>query len=493
VVRTDERVAGFVALGLGQATGAPVAIVTTSGTAVGNLLPAVMEAHHTGIRLVLLTADRPFAMRGTGANQTTDQRHIFGSFVQWTSDVLPPSEGRNLNEEAATLVATALAHSIGAVPPGYPAHDTVGPVHLNLQFDAPLGPDFGDWPEGQAANFTLPAEPTVPPLPGIERGVVIAGHGAGPAAATIAASRGWPLFAEPSSCARSGSSCVTGYVEALDSPRATQLVDDIGFVLVVGRPTLSRSITGLIAEAPRLWVARYGARWREAPVHAEVVARDVPFEWVSGGKRREPPHGPDSWIGRWKGIGRSPIPALWGLRSIAEVVLASMGAGEILVGGSSGPIRALDAVLAPGRIGHSPRILANRGLAGIDGTVSTAVGVALAGVGPVTALIGDLTLLHDIGGLLIGTRERVPDLRLIVINDEGGTIFSGLEHAAARHDRFERVFTTPHHANIASLVSGYGGRHVAVYDSDELAEALTAPRGGCEVIEAVISTGGKRL
>jgi 2-succinyl-5-enolpyruvyl-6-hydroxy-3-cyclohexene-1-carboxylate synthase len=486
-VRIDERVAGFVALGLAQATGEPVAVVTTSGTAVGNLLPAVMEAHHAGLRLVLVTADRPFEMRGTGANQATDQRRLFGTFVQWSGDILPPGEGRDLDGEAARLVETALAYAAGAAPPGHPAHDTVGPVHINLQFEPPLGPDYGDWPHGRPAEFSIPPEPSLPPLPDVERGVVIAGHGAGPAAATIAMSRGWPLFAEPSSGARSGASCISGYAEALESPRANALVDDIEFILVVGRPTLSRVVAGLVQEAPRLWVARHGGRWREAPAHAEVVARDVPFEWVRTQGRELPREEPSSWLSRWKGVGRDPVPALWALRSVAAAVVASVKAGGVLVVGSSGPIRALDAVLPATRIGDMPRILSNRGLAGIDGTVSTAMGVALGGVGPVTAFMGDVTFLHDIGGLLVGTRERVPDVRIVVANDGGGTIFGGLEHAAAREERFERVFTTPHGADLASLVAGYGARHVPIYDGEALAEILEAPPTGVEVIEAVMT------
>ncbi len=489
-VRIDERVAGFVALGLAVATGEPIAVVTTSGTAVGNLLPAVMEAHHAGVRLVLLTADRPFTLRGTGANQATDQRDLFGNFVQWSCDVLPPGEGRDLDGEAARLVERALAHATGAAPPGHPSRDTVGPVQLNLQFEDPLGPDHGDWPRGRPAVFEVPPEETIPSLPDIERGIVIAGHGAGPAAATIAASHGWPLLAEPTSGARTGPSYVRGYAEALAGPRASTLTDDIEFVLVIGRPTLSRVVANLIVEAPRLWVARHGARWREAPVHAEVIARDVPFDWVRTKARHVHIEDSGSWLARWMALGRDPAPSLWGLRAVARAVLASVGPAGVLVVGSSGPIRAVDAVLPAARIGDMPRILANRGLAGIDGTVSAAVGVALADVGPVTAFVGDVTFLHDIGGLLVGTRERVPDLRIVVANDGGGTLFSALEHATAPKDRFERVFTTPHGADLASLVAGYGARHVAVYDADTLAATLAAPLGGIEVVEAVLAHEG---
>ncbi len=485
-VRIDERSAGFLALGLAIATNDLVAVVTTSGTAVGNLLPAVMEAHHGGHRLVVLTADRPFDLRGTGSNQTTDQRNIFGDFVQFSRDVLPPTEGRALATEAGALVAEALAHATGAVPAANPACDTMGPVHLNLQFKPPLGPDRGEWPPASPVEYALPAEAPVPALPSVTRGIVVAGHGAGLAAATIAAVRGWPLFAEPTSDARRGPSCVPSYADALGGDRAHTLLGETEFVLVIGRPTLSREVAGLIADAPRLWVARYGARWRETPVNAEVVSRDVPFEWVRGSPVEA---GADSWLGRWLEIGREPAVEGWGPRAVAAEVVASVGTGDLLVLGSSGPIRAVDAILPALRVAERPRILANRGLSGIDGTVSTAMGVALATVGQVTALLGDLTFLHDIGGLLVGAREKRPDLRIVVVNDGGGTIFAGLEHGTASAKGLERVFTVPHGVDLASLCAAYGATHEAVGDRETLAAALARPPQGIEVVEAVLVRG----
>ncbi|MBN2177316.1 MAG: 2-succinyl-5-enolpyruvyl-6-hydroxy-3-cyclohexene-1-carboxylic-acid synthase [Demequinaceae bacterium] len=480
-VRIDERSAGFLALGLAMATGEPVAIVTTSGTAVGNLLPAVMEAHHGGHRLILLTADRPFDARGTGPNQTTDQRRLFGSFVQFSRDVLPPTRGRALAAEAEAIVAEALAHAAGAVPASNPASDTVGPVHLNLQFRPPLGHDHGPWPTAQEAAFTIPEEAPVPPLPSIEKAIVVAGHGAGPAATAIASSRGWPLFAEPTSDSRRGPCCITGYAEVLQGDRARALLDEVGFVLVIGRPTLSREVARLILEAPRLWVARHGARWQEAPADAEVVCGEIPFEWVRG-TPVEPEA--DSWLGRWLELSREPIVEDWGPRAVAQEVVASAHSQTLLVVGSSGPIRAVDVVLPPLRMSERPRILANRGLSGIDGTVSTAVGVALAGVGPVTALIGDLTFLHDVGGLLIGPHERRPNIRIVVVNDGGGTIFAGLEHGVAPADVLERMFTAPHGVGLSALCKAYGASHAAVRSREDLASALSSPPQGIEVIEA---------
>ncbi len=485
-VRVDERSAGYLALGLAMATGDPVAVVTTSGTAVGNLLPAVMEAHHGGHRLILLTADRPFDVRGTGPNQTTDQRNIFGRFVQLSRDVCPPTDGRTLVREAEAVVAEAMAHAAGGVPPTNPAFDSTGPVHLNLQFRPPLGRDFGPWPPTDEAGFTLAEEAPAPPLPDVERGLVVAGHRAGTAAATIASVRGWPLFAEPTSDARRGGSCVTGYAEVLEGELAQELTGEVEFVLVVGRPTLSSRVARLIASSPRLWVARHGGRWKEAPIDAEVVLRDIPFEWVRG-TPREP--GPDSWLGRWLATGREPQVESWGPRAVAQEVVGSLGARDLFVVGSSGPIRTLDAVLPALRVSERPRILANRGLSGIDGTVSTAMGVALAGLGPVTALLGDLTFLHDVGGLLVGKREAKPKARFVVLNDGGGTIFSGLEHGATSKELLERVFTVPPAVDFASLCQAYGAGHIPVRSRAELADALARPLEGVDVVEALLTPG----
>jgi len=235
-----------------------------------------------------------------------------------------------------------------------------------------------------------------------------------------------------------------------------------------------------------VWVARHGARWREVPANAEVVARDVPFDWVRAAHGRPVAPGDGSWLDRWQGLAREPGEAEGGPRAVAAEALDSARSDHVLLLGSSGPIRAADAVMRPLRVVEMPRIVANRGLAGIDGTVSTAVGLALAGIGRVTALMGDVTFLHDIGGLLVGRREKTPDLRIVVANDGGGTIFRGLEHVAAPDAAFERVFTTPHSARLEDLCSGYGVTHALVGDRAELRAALEHPPTGIEVVEAAL-------
>ncbi|WP_084105165.1 2-succinyl-5-enolpyruvyl-6-hydroxy-3-cyclohexene-1-carboxylic-acid synthase [Demequina sp. NBRC 110056] len=494
-VRIDERAAAFLALGIARGravTGSPrpVAIVTTSGTAVGNLMPAVMEAHHAGVPLVLLTADRPGELRGVGANQTTDQVGIFGTFVRWSADAVAPRDGD------APGRAAGLAYRAVAVALGDPARDdmtgTPGPVHLDLEFRDPLGADGGVWhdppavdPTPSLGSRTVAHEPAPPALPGVERGVVIAGDGAGEAARAVAEAHGWPLLAEPTSGARAGDACVAGYLPLLRSPEGQALADQVHQVVVIGRPTLTRPVQQLIARAPALYVAAHGARWREAPRHADRVLRSVPASW-SARDDGQLELGDSAWLARWHAASAAVTEEErpWGKRAIARTFLASLSPRSIALLGSSGPIRAVDAIAPAWAPEEAPVLLANRGLAGIDGTVSTAVGLALAAGQPVAALMGDVTFLHDVGGLLVGPREHRPRLRIVVVNDGGGTIFAGLEHSQADARNVERVFTTPHGADLGSLCAGYGVGHTVVRGADALSRALAAPPVGIEVVEA---------
>jgi len=494
-VRIDERSAAFLALGLARGRAAsgpprPVAVITTSGTAVGNLLPAVMEAHHAGVPLLLITADRPGELRGVGANQTTDQVEIFGTFTRWSADAAAPVESDEPGH------AAKLAHRACAIALGDPARDdmtgTPGPVHLNLEFREPLGADGGVWSEPPQVDATpsygtrvVTSADAPAPLPEVERGVVIAGDGAGEVAREVAEAHGWPLLAEPTSGARQGPAAIGPYLDLLATDTGRDLVEQVHQVVVIGRPTLSRHIQELIARTPALLVAGHGARWREVPRHADRVMRTVPQSWLTRSDGQL-----DLWDSVWLGRWRHAAAAVedtarpWGRRAVAASFLASLAPGDVALLGSSGPIRAVDRVAPVWEPGEAPVLLANRGLAGIDGTVSTAVGLALALGRPTYALMGDVTFLHDVGGLLIGPRETRPRLRIVVVNDGGGTIFSGLEHAQAPATNVERVFTTPHGADLWSLCSGYGVPHTAVRSADALAKALAEAPQSFEVVEA---------
>ncbi|PKQ26765.1 MAG: 2-succinyl-5-enolpyruvyl-6-hydroxy-3-cyclohexene-1-carboxylic-acid synthase [Actinobacteria bacterium HGW-Actinobacteria-4] len=498
-VRIDERSAAFLALGIARAhavagTMRPVAVVTTSGTAVGNLFPAAMEAHHSGLPLLLLTADRPGELRGVGANQTTDQVGIFGTFARWSADAAAPTAGEAPGR-AERLAARAVAIALGE-----PRHsDNVakaGPVHLDLEFRAPLAADGGLWPRVSAqecvAGSALPADlpaGSFDALPSVTRGIVIAGDNAGDAARLVAEAHGWPLIAEPTSGARAGNNAIVGYLHVLASDKGRELADQVHQVVVVGRPTLSRPVQALIDQAASLFVASHGARWREAPRHAERIVPEVPEAWLTRAAGT-PGEEQAEWLARWHAASprRAQRSETWSADAVAQAFIASLKPRSIALLGSSGPIRAIDRLAPTWNVGAVPTIVANRGLAGIDGTVSTAVGMALGSGQPVVALMGDVTFLHDGGGLLIGPHEARPALRIVVVNDGGGTIFSEMEHAKAPADQMERVFTTPHAVDIASLCAAYGVRHAVVTDGAGLKAALAEPPTQFEVVEAKLTS-----
>ncbi|WP_166845489.1 2-succinyl-5-enolpyruvyl-6-hydroxy-3-cyclohexene-1-carboxylic-acid synthase [Isoptericola sp. BMS4] len=533
-VRVDERAAAFLALGLARGTAlagatAPVAVVTTSGTAVANLHPAVLEAHHAGVPLVLLTADRPHELRGTGASQTTDQVGIFGTAVRHAVDV-PAPDGRD--GEVRDLLATvgrAVAAARG-LRDGHP-----GPVHLNLAFrdplhpSAPLGPppdELSDparripgaqpdnsarvWPEGfRRTTVVRPA-----PGPGADpamygdpaRTLVVAGDGAGPDARRLAEAQGWPLLAEPTSGAAGGPNAVTAYRSVLG---ADGISTDVEHAVVFGRPTLSRPVQRLLARPGVVVtvVAPGGGPWPDAARNAEAVVPALAEGWF---EPRTPPAG-GAFLARWRAASRAAAAVVDAATSddavadglpaaphaalaVARAVASVLGPDDVLVVGSSNPVRDLDLVLGLDhpRAGDLPTVVANRGLAGIDGTVSTATGVALAAARSglrTRALVGDLTFLHDVGGLLRGPLEAGADLEIVVVNDDGGSIFATLEHgelaaaSAAGDATFERVFGTPHGTNLAQLCAGYGVDHQLVLDVGSLRHALQAPSHGVQVVE----------
>ncbi|KGM08347.1 2-succinyl-6-hydroxy-2,4-cyclohexadiene-1-carboxylate synthase, partial [Cellulomonas bogoriensis 69B4 = DSM 16987] len=261
---------------------------------------------------------------------------------------------------------------------------------------------------------------------------------------------GWPLLAEPSSGARSGRCAVPAYRLLLDLPT---LGGAVRRVVVLGRPTLTRPVQRLLArEDVEVHVLTpTGATWPDAARNATTVTR-APLASTAG-----PPAPDEQWLHPWLAAGHAALDtALQVVRSTdrhltgpAVADLVAHHPTPVLVVGSSHPVRDLDLVAD---WAEAPHVLANRGLAGIDGTVSTALGVALATGAPTRALMGDLTFLHDVGGLLLGPDEPRPDLQLVVANDDGGSIFATLEHGdPARSAVFERVFATPHRADLAGL------------------------------------------
>lgn len=482
-VRIDERAAGFLAIGLIRGSGLPVPVVTTSGTAVVNLHPAVLEASHAGLPLVVLSADRPPELRGSGANQTTDQIKVFGAAVRMFHEVGTPERKTGQVGYWRSLVARAVS-----VAEGERTADP-GPVQLNCALAEPLVPDAGDWPEpldGRTGRWTTvhAAAGSSSALSPGPRTVVVAGDGASQAGRLAAEAGRWPLFAEPSSRSRLGNAVIPTYRLLLG---ASPLVDEIERVVVFGHATLSRPVSRLLAnEDVELVVVAPTGRWADPGRRAVSVLSGVE---VTGADRTD-------WLERWQAADALARPAidkvladgpLTGPR-VAAVLADSIGADDMLVVASSNPVRDLD--LAP----VVPiRTIANRGLAGIDGTLSTAVGAALANAGPTYALVGDLAFLHDANGLLIGPAEPRPDLRIVVVNDDGGGIFSLLEQGAPEHAaHFERVFGTPHGVDLAALCSATGTPHTLAETDDQLRDAVRRTVAGIDVVEVRVDRSGHR-
>ncbi|WP_232820174.1 2-succinyl-5-enolpyruvyl-6-hydroxy-3-cyclohexene-1-carboxylic-acid synthase [Brachybacterium sp. YJGR34] len=499
-VRIDERAAAFTALGLSRDDPAhPAVVATTSGTATAHLHAAVMEAHHSRIPLLVLTADRPAELREVGANQTTRQAGLFRSLVRWAVDLPAPTAGAATAPELRTMVSTA-ARAVAAATGEHP-----GPVHLNLGFRDPLvpagpapaaaGPTAA--PERIVLTRRAPAAAPVPqPVPVDDRTVIVAGDGAGPAAAELAARHHLPLLAEPSSGARSGETLVPGYpallgavMAAPDHPLRPRRA------IVLGRPTLSRTVLGglLGADDVEVIVVDPQPDWPDAARRARLVvpaARgvetgaatdDEPPSEATAQRRRERLH---AWR-REAADAAEALPSTWQRRA-ALAVWEATAAEDTLVLGSSSLVRDLEQHAGPTR----GRVIAGRGLAGIDGTISLAGGIALAqqariagegAPGRIRLLLGDLTALHDLTGLLIGPDEQRPALDIVVVDDGGGRIFSGLEHAAAPPALLRRFFTTPHGADIAAAAAALGAAARRV-TAEELGGDLAEPGGGLRVL-----------
>jgi len=509
----DERSAGFFALGLARASRRPVAVIVTSGTAVANLLPSVVEASLARVPLVLLTADRPPELQDRGAPQTIDQVGIFGGFVRWSSQ-LPLLDGA---PETRHHVRSVVGRAVAAAR-GRPA----GPVHLNLPFREPLVPTsalgpieppgdrdarqrpFTDVVAGRPSLAGADLEVLARRLAGIARGLIVAGPNDDPdlpaALARLAAATGYPIVADPLSGVRCGPhdrTHVLSHADHLVRPGPWRDAHQPELVIRFGAtPTSKPMLTFLGEVTPAQVVVDGDDGWSEPAiipttfVHADATAtvRALADRIESGG---EPAAGrlDAGWATDWCEADRKADEALlqWlaGLEARGEpfegLPFAVLGDvlpdGALLWAGNSMPVRDLDDWLRGSD--RSIRPLSNRGANGIDGVVSTALGAAAANVGPVTLVVGDVSFLHDLNALVASRLHRL-SATIVLVDNDGGGIFSFLSQATTDApevglpDHYEELFGTPHGIDVEPIVTALGGDCRSV-DAAGLRAALADP------------------
>ena len=493
----DERGAGFMAVGLAR-TGALPAIVVTSGTAVAELAPAVLEASHARLPLLVVSADRPGELRGVGASQATDQSRLFGTHVRAQVDLEP--------QEASTTLVGHLTRCVAAAcgaPTGTP-----GPVQINVAFRDPLTPasPASASASGDEAGASFVPRPTrvLPASPVSARwedvvgpaaaGLIIAGEGASPRAREWSEASGFPLLAEPASGAWADGG-VTPFEQSLV---ASSLGREADTVVVMGRPTLSRPIHALLARPDvRVILVDPHAPWVDVSGNASVVVADLEparepiraaqAEWASRVRdaARDAGERIDSLLAA--GSGRTTL-------DLARAVAASTSGPLVL--GASNPVRAFDLAVPTleGRVIHS-----NRGQAGIDGTIATAVGIAV-GAGyageasapageRVTAVMGDLTACHDASSLALAAAARA-HLDIIVADDRGGGIFATLEHGrATTPEAYDRWFGVAQEVDYEALAAAYRLAFARVDNPAQLARVLETPQVGPRLVHVPVERG----
>ncbi|MGI8778168.1 MAG: 2-succinyl-5-enolpyruvyl-6-hydroxy-3-cyclohexene-1-carboxylic-acid synthase [Acidimicrobiales bacterium] len=500
-VFVDERSAGAFALGAAKASGGPAAVVTTSGSAATLLYGAVIEARHSRTPLMVCTADRPPELRDTGASQAIDQLKLFGDAVRWFAEVGVPEDRPGVGTYWRSLATRAVAEAMGPPP---------GPVHLNLAFREPLVPTGTpvDAPgRADGAPWTVTRATSIVPQPGdvdrlaravagTPRGLVVAGWGADVDSDSVerfAGGAGWPVLADALSGLRNGPLAISTYDALLRHPpfadsHRPDLVVRLG-AAPTGRATvtwLPGAVRQVLVDPDRAWLDPGRSACERVVADPTAVLEAVADRLIA-------PETPTPWLAGWlaaEATARAAVDDLidsWEAPfegRIARDVLACLPDGATLVVGSSMPVRDLESFARPRR---GVRLVANRGASGIDGFTSTVLGAAAVSHGSVAALAGDLTFLHDVGGLLGATRRGI-DATLVVVDNDGGGIFSFLPQAGASgvsgaSEHFERLFATPHGTDLVAVSSAFGVPAARVSRGDQV--------GGA--VEEALAAGGVRL
>ncbi len=479
----DERSAAFVALGIGKATGTPALVVCTSGTAAANLSPAVVEADRWRVPLIVLTADRPPELRATGAHQTIDQIHMFGGWVRWFTEVgvAEGQIGDSADSYWRSLAGRAVSESTGSPS---------GPVHLNLAMREPLigGPHEAATPSsagprtalhGLAAEVDL--DDLATQLTGYERGLIVAGATSEPipAAAELASHLEWPLLADPLSGCRARSGTICAYDSLVrDETFARSHAPEV--VIRVGALDTSKALAAFLARAEFQVLIDPDGWWLDSRRSITDLVTADPNTALQTLLGLMGPRDPEPWLNSWERAETS-VQELYDNElttpsepAIARTIARAIPPGGLLVVGASMPIRDLEWYSAP----PAPlRVFANRGANGIDGFVSTSVGVALGSREPVVALCGDLTMLHDSNGLLI---DHDADVTFVVINNSGGGIFSFFDQGI-EPEHFETLYGTPQHRDFAALAAFHGLEYCLAHNLDDLAASLKGT--GVRIVE----------
>lgn len=482
----DERSAGFFAVGIALASGRPAVVLTTSGTAAAELHPAVVEAHHARVPVLVCTADRPPDLHHVGAPQTVVQEGLYGSAVRWAHAPGVPHES-SLPAWRSVAARALLEATAGPAGPG--------PVHLNLAFREPLVGDPDGAVDGRPAGqpwHAVAAVPAGPPPPDVvaalaasgSRGLVVAGAGAGEPEVVhdLAAALGWPVVADPRSGCRLSDASTVAAADALLRIPTFAAAHRPDLVLRLGAPWASRVVGEWIAglDVPQFLVDPHGA-WLDpgrsattvvvadptalaAAVAGDAGVRPAPSDWLASWAAAEA--AAQNAVDRVVAAHRDPTEP-----AVARAVVDAVPLGGTLVVSSSMPVRDVEWY---GRPRAGLRVLSNRGANGIDGVLSTALGAAAAGPGPTVALVGDLAFLHDTNGLLIppGTASGV-DATVVVVDNDGGGIFSFLPQARVLPaDRFERLLGTPHGLDLCQVARAHGADAVAAASVDDVSAAV---------------------
>jgi 2-succinyl-5-enolpyruvyl-6-hydroxy-3-cyclohexene-1-carboxylate synthase len=490
----DERCAGFFALGAAKASGRPVAITCTSGTAAANLAPAVIEAFQARVPLIVLTADRPPELRDVGAGQTIDQLKLYGDAVKWFFEVgvgeATPERLRWIRQLACRAYLTSLERR-------------AGPVHLNLPLREPLvlsaelppddtgRPDERPWVSGGPTAIASPLPG--PALPA--RGVIVAGRherdrDLGHSVARFAERAGYPLLADPTSGARHGPAVMSRYDLLLRHPGFVERARPELIIRVGDLPTSKalRVWLGSLYDVDQIALDPEDA-WQDPAAVVTWKVHSDPGQTLDAWSPTAPLN-PD-WLASWRAAddGASAAIATALGDELSEPLIAAalsdwLGAETTLFVASSMPVR--DVELFFGAHELTPRVLSNRGANGIDGTVSSAFGAAAAGVGPVVLLIGDVALAHDIGGLLAARRLDLP-LTIVLLNNDGGGIFHFLP-VAGETDAFEQHVATPHGLEFRHAAELYGCRYERPGSVDALKRAIERSIAGDSVTIVEVGT-----